>query len=73
MGWASGSELADKIWNLLENRDLIEQLDDEVKAEIALEIMDIFEQQDCDTMDECDFVNEFLKYNETTEEWESKK
>ena len=73
MGWASGSELADKIWNLLENRDLIEQLDDEVKAEIALEIMDIFEQQDCDTMDECDFVNEFLKYNENTEEWESKK
>lgn len=74
MGWASGSELADKIWSSIkkiENEGV--HIEEEIKAELALNLVNAFEEMDCDTMQECDFVNELLVYDEDKYEWRVKK
>lgn len=61
MGWASGSYLAQKVWDLfVETRGYSEIS----KRLFAKELVDIFESEDCDTMDECEFVQKYLVYNE---------
>lgn len=49
MGWAGGSEMAADIW------DLIEPLTNTSnRKKIAKKLIDIFENQDCDTIYECE-------------------
>ena len=48
MGWASGSEMADDLWNALRKH-----IDPKQLKKCARKVIDIFEQQDCDTMSEC--------------------
>lgn len=50
MGWAGGSELAERLWLLV--REHIESDDD--RRKIALEFIDAFEDEDCDTIDEAE-------------------
>jgi hypothetical protein len=49
MGWASGSELADGVWDAVK-----EHIPEEKKQEVALRIVNLFEGEDCDTLDECE-------------------
>jgi hypothetical protein len=49
MGWASGSILAEDIWSLVSK--YIPKKD---KKKIARKFIDLFEDQDCDTMDEAE-------------------
>jgi len=49
MGWASGSELAESVWSLV--RDHIPQ---RRRKEVALDLIDLFENMDCDTIEECE-------------------
>ena len=71
MSWKSGSLLADKIWEIA-TREAI-HIEEEIKAQMALEIVEAFQSEDCSNMYECDFVNKYLKYNEDTNEWEIKR
>lgn len=48
MGWASGSFLASKVWSLF--RNYIPE--GEERTFIANELIALFEQEDCDTLDE---------------------
>jgi len=48
MGWISGSKLAESIWSLV--RDYIPQ---RKRKKVALDLIDLFENMDCDTIDEC--------------------
>ena len=47
MGWCSGSDLADRIWSLVKDH-----IPKEAQPKIALRIIEIFEGEDCDTMQE---------------------
>lgn len=47
MGWASGSELAEEFWELVERFIPPRQ-----KRRIAKRIIDMMEHRDCDTIDE---------------------
>lgn len=47
MGWAGGSELAEDIWNLVGK-----YIPKKQQKRVAKKIVDLFEHQDCDTMDE---------------------
>ena len=67
MGWASGSEIAQKLWNKIE-----QYLPEKVKKELALDITNFFESEDCDTMQECDFVNKYLVYDDDKNDWRIK-
>ena len=67
MGFASGSGIAQDIWDGAKN--LIPK---ENKALFAKVLIDVLEDYDCDTMEECDFVEEWLNYNEDTYEYEIK-
>lgn len=49
MGWASGSELAEDLWNTIERYIPTQQ-----KKRVATKIIDLFEMQDCDTIDEAE-------------------
>lgn len=49
MGWASGSEVGDQIWNNI--RGFIPQGS---RAEAAKIVIDALESQDCDTIYECE-------------------
>ena len=55
MGWASGSELADEVWNIFEKF----MPNEKVAKKTAQKLVDAFEDQDCDTMYECDFVEKY--------------
>jgi len=48
MGWASGSEIAEKVWKVVSK--VIPEKD---KKRIARKLITIFENADCDTMYEC--------------------
>jgi hypothetical protein len=48
MGWASGSGLAEEVWNAVK-----EFIPKKKKAAVAREIIGSFESMDCDTMQEC--------------------
>ncbi len=47
MGWASGSELAEDVWEAVGKH-----LPKNRRQEIARRIVDLFERHDCDTLDE---------------------
>ena len=49
MGWASGSELAEKVWGLF--RPFIQEKD---RKKVAKRLIVLFENEDCDTLDECE-------------------
>jgi hypothetical protein len=49
MGWASGSELAESVWSLFRKHVPKEQ-----RKQVALKLIDLFEDRDCDTIDECE-------------------
>ena len=47
MGWASGSQLAEDVWDIV--RPVVPQKN---RKELAIEIVRLFEDHDCDTLDE---------------------
>ena len=49
MGWASGSEIADKVWKLVSKF-----VPEKKKKGVARKLVSIFEEADCDTMYECE-------------------
>ena len=49
MGWASGSELAEDVWALMSPF-----IPPSKRKQLAIELIDLFEEHDCDTMDECE-------------------
>jgi hypothetical protein len=51
MGWASGSELAEDVWEAV--RPYVVE---EHRRDLAREIMSLFEDHDCDTLYECDLL-----------------
>ena len=56
MGWASGSELAENIWDTVSD-----YIPEKAKIKVAQNLIDIFEGRDCDTMQETtlwDLANE---------------
>ena len=67
MGWAKGSLLAERVWEMMEYLGF-----DGVDcgpAGVAFDLVKIFEYYDCDTMYECGFVEEYLEYDEDNERW----
>lgn len=62
MGWASGSELAEEIWDIV--RPYIPNGDQGRKL-IARDIIEAFENHDCDTMDECEQLQEDAQLPQT--------
>jgi hypothetical protein len=67
MGWASGSGVAENVWELFE-----ELIPEGLKSKFALELTDLFESYDCDTMDETSFVQEYLKWDDEDYTWREK-
>jgi hypothetical protein len=51
MGWASGSALAVEVWELMRER-----IPKKYRQEIAERLVELFEDHDCDTMDECELL-----------------
>lgn len=49
MGWASGSEIAERTWDLVR-----EYIPEGVREGIAREFIEPFEDADCDTIYECE-------------------
>lgn len=49
MGWASGSELAELTWAAVR-----EHIPTEKREKIAREFIELYEDMDCDTIDECE-------------------
>lgn len=49
MGWASGSSLAAEVWAIVEPF-----IDIECKQQVACEIIEAFEREDCDTLMEAE-------------------
>lgn len=48
MGWAAGSELAEGLWTLVRKH-----IPEDKRKAIAKKFVGKFENEDCDTMDEC--------------------
>lgn len=51
MGWASGGDLADDVWKAIE--PLRALASPEVLEQVARDLVEAFEDQDCDTLEEC--------------------
>ena len=49
MGWSSGSELAGNVWDLF--RDFVPK---KKRKKVAQELMGLFEDHDCDTLQEAE-------------------
>lgn len=49
MGWASGSMLADSVWSMFRKHVPAKN-----RKAVAKRLVDLFEGEDCDTMDECE-------------------
>jgi hypothetical protein len=49
MGWAGGSIIAERIWDMVRPH-----IPEKERETIARKFIDIFEQEDCDSMDECE-------------------
>lgn len=49
MGWAAGSALAEKIWEIIKGH-----IPEHEKQNTASQIVDAFEYEDCDTMEEAE-------------------
>ena len=70
MSWKSGSGLAQKVWELIDfvgNNHVYWS-----KSMVALDLVKLFEDNDCDTMYECAFVEELLDFDEDAGEWVAK-
>lgn len=52
MGWASGSEIAEDIWKLVRVH-----IPRKERKDIANQIIEIFEDKDCDTMEEAELLS----------------
>lgn len=64
MGWCSGSGLAESVWDLFEEYvDIVRYDDGEEVAKAAINLVYLFESRDCDTMDECEFIQKLLSKN----------
>lgn len=63
MGWCSGVSVAESVWDLFD-----EFIPADKKGFLALRLVDVFESYDCDCMEEADFVQEYLKYEDGWEE-----
>jgi hypothetical protein len=65
MGWASGSQLAEEVWDVV--RPLIPAAK---RKKAALSIIDSFESYDCDTLDEAEtLMKDAGRQNEDESEW----
>jgi hypothetical protein len=53
MGWSSGSQIAEDVWSVIEK-----QIPKAKRKKVAREIVNIFEANDCDTMDEAEDLME---------------
>lgn len=53
MGWSGGSELAEQIWEIVRDH-----IPDDAKQAVALDLVDLFEYEGCDTMHECTLLME---------------
>ena len=60
MGWASGSSLAEEVWDV--TRPYVRDQD---RKNVANAIIDAFENMDCDTMDECEQLMDDAERPET--------
>ena len=49
MGWASGSELAEDVWTLVRK-----YIPKNALKQVASKLIDLFENRDCDTIEECE-------------------
>lgn len=49
MGWASGSQLAEEIWEVVGKH-----IPSKNKKQVAKKLIDLFEDSDCDTIDEAE-------------------
>jgi len=47
MGWASGSAIAETVWDAVRKH-----IPKDKRQKVAREIVEVFESEDCDTMDE---------------------
>ncbi len=67
MGWSGGSEIASEIWSMVGN-----YVPKRNRKIVARRIIQLFEDHDCDTIEECEKLCEDAGYrfNEDTEEWE---
>lgn len=52
MGWASGAELAARVWEAI--TPLVKDADPAEVRRVAADIVDAFEDADCDTLEEID-------------------
>jgi hypothetical protein len=68
MGWASGSILAERIWK--EIIEIYTPVDD--WPIVAIKLVDFFEDADCDTLEECTFVQKYLEWDDEREIWKLK-
>lgn len=77
MGWASGSQLAQDVWDLIRPFLYVSE-----RQRVARQLIDLFENMDCDTIDEAeqlcqdagrcyDEVNDQIVYREAGEEADS--
>lgn len=55
-GWASGSELADKVWKLFERF-----IPESKRIKVATSLAELFKNYDCDTLYECEFAREYVE------------
>lgn len=62
-GWASGSELADKVWDLF--KCFVPKTE---KVRVATSLAELFEDYDCDTLYECEFAKEYVEEYKEEEE-----
>lgn len=67
MGWASGSRLADDIWDIVKDH-----LPEKKKKKLAKKIIEVFENMDCDTIMETDMFFDAFPESQTwtDEEWD---
>lgn len=63
MGWSSGSQLAEDIWN-----EVSKYIPKVKKKKVARKIVNYFESMDCDTMEDCEQLMRDAKisYDEDT-------
>ena len=59
MGWSGGSAIAEDVWKLVRG-----YVPESQRQEIALAIIDRFESEDCDTMDEAEQLQEDANYED---------
>jgi len=62
MGWASGSEIAEDVYDLIRK-----YVPTKERKRVAGKIIDIFEHHDCDTMYECEVLIKDAKREEEYE------